>query len=105
LVSLFGGAGCAVGSGMPWLWHAMVMLLSVWLPHAFLRVELPSKRQVPPLLPGVEVLWHLLPGMVLSVPLMLMRASVTEFLSSPATLVCCLTSSLWVPAFFARGLW
>jgi len=38
------------------LWPAVVLLLSVWPPHADLRVELPSLRQVQALLPPVEIL-------------------------------------------------
>jgi len=84
---------------------AVMMLMSVWPPRALLRVELPSLWQVPLLLPRIEVLWRLLPDMVLSALLMTVRASATGLLSLSSKSVWCPVSSLWVPAGFPRSLW
>ena len=51
--ALFGGADCAVGNVAACSDVAVGKV--VWLPRALLRVELPPLRQVPPLLPCVEV--------------------------------------------------
>ena len=69
--TLFGDVGLQLGM----LLSAVLMLLSVWPPHVLFRVGMlalrpPTCFQVPPLLPWVGVLWHLLTGMVLSVLLM-----------------------------------